>query len=70
MEPFIKNYPNYSRILQNLVCEMERDNNTNSKESDSDVCRVVLVMAEDLFSVCAVAAIAAQLNERISNKIM
>ena len=57
-------YPNYSRILQNLVCEMERDNNTNNKESDSDVCRVVLVMAEDLSSVGAAAAIAAQLNEK------
>lgn len=43
-------YPNYSRILQDLVCEMD----------SGDVCRVVLVMAEDLSSIGAAAAIAAQ----------
>lgn len=47
-------YPNYSKILQDLVCEMD----TNGKSVDA--CRVVLVMAEDLSSIGAAAAIAAQ----------
>lgn len=46
-------YPNYSTILQDLVCEMD---------ADMDVCRVILVMAEDLSSVGAAAAIAASQN--------
>lgn len=46
-------YPNYSTILQNLVCEV-------GDSSGEDVCRVVLVMAEDLSSIGAAAAIAAQ----------
>ena len=44
-------YPNYSKILQNLVCELDG--------VGVEVCRVVLVMAEDLSSVGAAAAIAA-----------
>lgn len=47
-------YPNYSTILQDLVCEMDKDGNNNAS------CRVVLVMAEDLSSIGAAAAIAAQ----------
>lgn len=47
-------YPNYSTILQDLVCEMDKDDNNSAS------CRVVLVMAEDLSSVGAAAAIAAQ----------
>lgn len=43
-------YPKYSEILQDLVCEMD----------ESDVCRVELVMAEDLSSIGAAAAISAQ----------
>ena len=52
-------YPNYSKILQNLVCDMERDG-IGSVEGVDNVCRVVLVMAEDLSSIGAAAAIAAQ----------
>lgn len=44
-------YPNYSKILQNLVCELDG--------VGVEVCRVVLVMAEDLSSIGAAAAIAA-----------
>lgn len=47
-------YPNYSKILQDLVCEMDTDS------SGGQSCRVVLVMAEDLSSIGAAAAIAAQ----------
>lgn len=47
-------YPNYSKILQDLVCEMDMDGGA------ADACRVVLVMAEDLSSIGAAAAIAAQ----------
>lgn len=47
-------YPNYSKILQDLVCEMDTDG------SYVHNCRVVLVMAEDLSSIGAAAAIAAQ----------
>lgn len=53
-------YPNYSKILQNLVCEME------NVEKD-EVCRVVLVMAEDLSSIGAAAAIAAAQKKQITN---
>lgn len=47
-----QHYPNYSKILQELVCQMTRG-------SDEACCRIVLVMAEDLSSVGAAAAIAA-----------
>ena len=47
-------YPNYSKMLQEMVCEMDMDG------SGEDTCRVVLVMAEDLSSIGAAAAIAAQ----------
>lgn len=46
-------YPNYSKILQDLVCEMDGEGENVS------VCRVVLVMAEDLSSIGAAAAVAA-----------
>ena len=51
-------YPNYSKVLQNLVCEMEKGHGSEAE----DVCRVVLVMAEDLSSIGAAAAIAAQVK--------
>lgn len=46
-------YPNYSKLLQDLVCEMDMGGR-------EEACRVVLVMAEDLSSIGAAAAIAAQ----------
>lgn len=49
-------YPNYSKILQEMVCAMDMDG------SGEDSCRVILVMAEDLSSIGAAAAIAAQQN--------
>lgn len=45
-------YPNYSKILQDLVCMMDG--------KEEEVCRIILVMAEDLSSIGAAAAIAAQ----------
>lgn len=46
-------YPNYAKILQDMVCSINSGPEANS-------CKIELVMAEDLSSVGAAAAIAAQ----------